>query len=496
MINNPSPRKRSGSSSSSSSQDQATLSKKVNPNSKLDGEEIEVIPLEIERAPFRISTSKTKDPKFSKNLRWVRNIKKNREILFDYIINKVLIRKIIIGANWSYLPCCNTFCRQKPTGVGHHGVKWNPLLFLLNEEERSKVLTFKKKLRLKNSSLSPKDFHILAKPELLNYIKAELELKKLREIITALPQKDDCFHLPLITERFTDDCPGPCPLAHPDQQLDFKVDLYTIGPVDIAQDQVKSPKPSKSQKRTKVTTSGENHLKKLKIKNEPNPTRNQEENTQGASIIPPMSQDSIQNYTFSQSNRGNQVATHLDGGQPIDTFGPSPGTAANFEAWSKQTSSHQGSLFVESRSSSPFSPNRSNSPNQQMGELQGQFKNLVLGGRQPSFGEVPKLSQRNNFSGHGFPSFSGHQGAPLRGEGAYQMTEVEKCERLHQLALLHQQKQRELQEVTRQVSQKEQEVHEEENKLVMIEEQIEQLVKIAHQRRKEDFESGSGKDPQ
>ena len=106
------------------------------------------------------------------------------------------------------------------------------------------------------------------------------------------------------------------------------------------------------------------------------------------------------------------------------------------------------------------------------------------------------MSQRSNLSGNGFTSFGDQQGPPMRGLRLYQMTEVEKCQRLHQLALLHQQKQGELQESTHQVKMVEQEIQEDEKDLAAIEEQIEQLVKIVHQRKKETFESGNGKDSQ
>ena len=193
-------------------------------------ESIEIIPLEIESSAKRISLSQTKDPdpNFSENLRWVRDTPSNRSILIDFMIKRILISKILKGTNWSFLPCCNVFCGSKPTGAGHRGVKWNPLLFLLEEQERSKVLTFKKKLRMKHRTLSQTNFQHLGWPLLFHFIKAEMELKKLKKIIDDLPRKDGCFHLPLMISNFNDDCPGPSPLLETGAKFDFMVDLVTL----------------------------------------------------------------------------------------------------------------------------------------------------------------------------------------------------------------------------------------------------------------------------
>ena len=194
-------------------------------------ENIEVVPLEIEKASNRVSSNKKKDPKFAENLRWVRDTPGNRGVLFDFIIKRIIIKKVLSGTNSCYLPCCNVFTNSKPTGKGHESVKWNPLLFLFDEKERSKVLTFKKKLRLKlkSKNLSDNEFYHEAAPRLLKYLKDDLKLKKLHELIEGLQRKDGCFHLPLTMKRYAEDCPGPSPLLAPGAELYFKVDLVSYG---------------------------------------------------------------------------------------------------------------------------------------------------------------------------------------------------------------------------------------------------------------------------
>ena len=224
------------------------------------GQDIEVIPLEIENAAHRISRSSGKDLQFGQNLRWIRDTEPNREVLFDYLIKRIIIKKILSSVNWSYLPCCNIFCRSKPTGSGHHGARWNPFLFLLNEKETSKVLTFKKKLRQKNRSLSLTNFKYVARPEIFKFIKAELELKKLHELIEELPRKCGCFHLPLAIQQDKDECPGPSPLLAKGAKLDFKVDLVSIEVdqvnANLVSEQIKSSgKRKKPQNKTKELSS-------------------------------------------------------------------------------------------------------------------------------------------------------------------------------------------------------------------------------------------------
>ena len=238
--------KKSDSRRRSSSSDEQLPSHKTQIAKKLEGRESEVIPLQIERATQRYLKSRTSDPEFSQNLRWVRNNQQNRGVLMDFIILRVIVTKVLKGHNWSYLPCCNVISRYKPTGKGHKNIKWNPLLFLLDEEERSKVLTFKKKLVLKSRSVPKKDKFTVLMPQLFNYLKANIELKQVKELVEGLPKKDRCFHLPLFRCAYTEDCPGPCPLAESEETLDFKVDLFSL-----ELDQINDAELSKSQNSSK-----------------------------------------------------------------------------------------------------------------------------------------------------------------------------------------------------------------------------------------------------
>ena len=238
-----------------------SFSQRDHPAPHAQEEDADIVPLEIETAASRISHAKVNDPQFSDNLRWVRNTQENRQILTDFITKRVLIRKIISGTNWSYLPCCNVFSMLKPKGNGHKDVKWNPLLFLLEADERSKALTQKKKLWLKNNSLSQTEFKNLATPQLLVFLKAECELGKIKKLVEGLPKKEGCFHLPFITNRFNEDCPGQSPLLKSGASLDFKVDLVVSPTLQLNPNVNPQPRiQSKSKKNNnKSKKKGQNH---------------------------------------------------------------------------------------------------------------------------------------------------------------------------------------------------------------------------------------------
>ena len=202
--------------------------------------DIEIIPLQVDRAQATINKNKDKDPKFSQNLRWVQNTPKNRQILHEYIITRMLINKFIHSQNFCYSPCCNVFSLYRPPGKGHKGIKHNPFLYLLDNEERAKVNTFKKILLVKHASVPKKQLKAVLKPEGLNFFFNKLKMRKLRKFIEDLPKKEGCFHLPLVKERYKHDCPGPSPLLRSGCFLDFKVDLFTI---KIELDQLKEKPP-------------------------------------------------------------------------------------------------------------------------------------------------------------------------------------------------------------------------------------------------------------
>ena len=127
---------------SSESDSSGKLPFKPNPKKPLEGEKRRIVTLQIENLCNKISHERRKDVSFAQNMRWVRNTVKNKKILSNFLIKKVILGKLVHSQNFFYLPCCNIFSTVKPTGQGHHGVRENPLLFLLEEEEKTELLIF------------------------------------------------------------------------------------------------------------------------------------------------------------------------------------------------------------------------------------------------------------------------------------------------------------------------------------------------------------------
>ena len=191
-------------------------------------ETTEIVPLEIERAYARISKNKTKDPTYAENLRWIRSNPLNKEIPLDFLLKRIIIPKIVRGGNWSYSPCCQVFSRKNPSGRGHQGVKMNAFQFLLGGSEASKARAFKQKLAVEKNSTKKKDFESELKSKLFIYFKTGSRLNKLRMLIDELPRKSGCFYLPLIKQKYEDDCPGHSLFLKPGVNLGFKVNLVSI----------------------------------------------------------------------------------------------------------------------------------------------------------------------------------------------------------------------------------------------------------------------------
>ena len=479
MINYPSPNHSKRSSSSSEDEHSA---KKPNPYCKLQHQESEVVPLEIQKATSKILKNRSKDPRFSQNLRWVRDTKKNREILFHYIINRVLIRKILHGSNWSYMPCCNVFSQNKPTGRGHRGVKYNPLLFLLEEHERSKVLTFKKKLKLKLNSarLSETKFYNLARPQLFAYLKAEIGLKKLSKLIEDLPRKDGCFHLPLMMNKYRDDCPGSCPLAQSEESFDFKVDLVSIEISEIDQKELNQLSASKKQKEKR---SGGKYLKRLKIDGELSQV-NHLEQFQAGSTLTSAHQVSAPSYSLPQSKIHHHRQGLLESSFPgRRTFQVSP-AQLNLVGRRDRASYHQGSRFRNSRSYSPLSPGGQGDPSKpQMTKLLNQVNKLNLEPMPSWFGQSTKKEPNYFFTNNSWTKETSHK---LRGEDqicSQQLTHNQKTHMLKQLSLLKEQKLREQFEITEKIEQQEKKIGVREKKIASIEKEIEELIRIIDKQR-------------
>ena len=451
------------SSSYTSRSDSQASAKKKTPTVKLEAVEAEIIPLEIERANARIASSERNDPDYSQSLRWVRNTKENREILFDHILLKILMDKIMNGSNWHYLPCCNTFCKKLLTRSGHQDVKFNPLLFLLDPEERSKVLTYKKKMLLKNHSIPKDQRRPVLRQQMTVFLKTEVELKTLKILIDDLPQKEGCFQLP-INKNTVGECPGLGPMALSRDPLSFKIDLVTIEPIQLnkpIEDFLDLPPKIHKKK----NNSGGKHLKRLKVEGETSPAK----------------------YAAAFTETTSQGPSNPH---------PSPGTVANFDAWSKQVASHQGSLFTMSQNLFSLPPVAQNQSNQAMGRLMSQVNSLDLAPKISWFGEAPKIRANHFISQNPRRGVFG-TGVSQQETGFFSnLSETQKRQRLRELLLLKQIKDKELNVISQQIMMKQEEIKKEESGIAAIEKKIEEIVSIVHGRRKATFSSENHKDSQ
>ena len=220
----------------------------------------------VDRASSQVILFQQKKPQVSQNLRWVRKTRKNKQILMDFLIKRFILKKVIHHQGCSYLPCCNVFSNTKPTGRGHHEAMSNPLNFLLEENEVTRILTFRQNFKISHHSLSPIDFNRLVKTKLFSFIKSQLELKKLSNFIDGLPNYQGCFQLPLNKAKYAEDCPGLCPLAKFNKKLIFKVDLVAPLPKKKKSTESPSPQSGSKKRRNQAEKPSEKSFKKLKLR--------------------------------------------------------------------------------------------------------------------------------------------------------------------------------------------------------------------------------------
>ena len=475
--------------SSSSSEDQSSP-KKLEHLKKLQVCDAKIISLHIQNATLRVMMVKSKDLKSSQNLRWVRDNRKNRRILKDYLTKIVLVSKVIRSDSWSYLACCNNFSCRNPTGRGHKGGMENPLFFLLEKEERSKVLTFKENFLSKNSQVPKKARLNLLRHELFAFMKTQLELKNIKRFIESLPKKDGCFHLPLCRATYSDDCPGHCPLAKSHEPLDFKVDLISIEKDDINTNEIEefqmSPKREKE-----LQGSGGKYLKRLKIEGESSPVKYQQQSQSQLftapvyQVAPPLLSLS-QNYAL--GGGGHQMLP-----QSRVNFDPSSLSPPNFHFERNQSINQRGSIFKIYPHLSPLSASKEDhaSNTQEMEILTTQFKNLNLSSQPRLSRERPELESTNLFSDH-FQRTLGEKTFP---EESYQRSELNEKqaiqEKLKKMGILIEKKQKEADEIIKQIKLKEEGIKEDERDIELIDKEIRRIIRRMSRRRKRCYLSES-----
>ena len=130
-------------------------------------------------------------------VRWVTDSEKNKTILADFLIEKLIIDVIITGRNFCYLPSSNTFWTRRPDGPQQ--VKWNYDLFLLEQKERERLLSLPGEWFADKSS---------NKKRLLSFIKENFGMKNLKEFVKGLKRKDGCLQLPLFRNEHFSQCGG------------------------------------------------------------------------------------------------------------------------------------------------------------------------------------------------------------------------------------------------------------------------------------------------
>ena len=160
-----------------------------------------------------------------------------------------------------YMPCCNTFCRQKPkVERGHKKFSKDCLLTLLGEEVKSQAIAFKKQQRKLNKTIDRYEFLKLFRQKAMSFFKDKAALEWVGDFIETLPKKDGCFQLPLFKTKAFSRCLG---IRHPVDSTDplrFKVDLVDF---ELYQTESRTPSPRRDQAR--FVKSSQKKNKKLKI---------------------------------------------------------------------------------------------------------------------------------------------------------------------------------------------------------------------------------------
>ena len=210
-------------------------------------------------------------------------------------------------------------------------------------------MAFKKQQRRQNKSISLNEFLKLLRPQLTPYFKKKSPLEWVGHFIEGLPQKDGCFHLPLIKQKPFETCPGSCPFQSSGKALTFKVDLVNENENTQKTNLVNTPNPALNpsqnplrQKQRYIRSSKKSGSKRLKICSQSKSQKERTSNQRPTSKF---------NYDVLFPGFGSSISkfqTKAESAKPHkDCSKPSFATLANFKAWNEQTSNHRGPLFNE-----------------------------------------------------------------------------------------------------------------------------------------------------
>ena len=136
--------------------------------------------------------------------RWVVNNPKNRRLLKDYLIEKVIIARYSSGVQ-RYYSCCNIFIRNKPKKK-HFSKPVDAEKLLLTKEQDSLIKKSKAKLRKKFKKRSMSEFKSNVLPAHLREVIKRMNLKRLDEFIDGLPKNGDCLQFPFVRYSHNNKC--------------------------------------------------------------------------------------------------------------------------------------------------------------------------------------------------------------------------------------------------------------------------------------------------
>ena len=397
--------------------------------------------LKIKSASRKISKLANKKPALSQKFRWVRNTRKNRAILADFLVKTLLIQRCTRHVVRYYSSVYNLFSRSKSDSTSNK--KFDPLQAFLDEDQVKEVLSFKKKLENKNYSLPKKNAKELLASELTTYFKNRQPLKKLQGFISSLPERDGCFQLPISKQKLNPAFEKSLSLATKSLPLEFKVDLIAEDPQLNSDHSTPSFSPLRRKKLSMSSNKKANRLmmndrKRLKV-NFHSPVKLHSFN------LP---------FSFKDAERGGEEKAYsiqsVESGSAFEEatevmnktisnfhFKPSAGTEANFKKWSQELAKNNELLFPETPISSQQSLTAGGDPaeNHQIFGLMGQVKNINLETVERGSGE---LSAGVDLSPSSRPSKRGKRGKRARkiAKRTEEMTDQEAKIRLAEIPLL------------------------------------------------------------
>ena len=134
--------------------------------------------LDVKQASKYIVHRILKNPEKAHRLRWVRKTRRNKQIMAEYLMRRLVKNKLAGNLTFYYMPCCNSFSSFKPSQNQDHnmGIK-DCLLLLLGKEDKSRAIAFKKQEREKNKSIYHSEFIKLFRPKILPFFKDKTPLE-------------------------------------------------------------------------------------------------------------------------------------------------------------------------------------------------------------------------------------------------------------------------------------------------------------------------------